>query len=166
METRWLTMTKELREGLDVWFRREVNGLTKDLEKVIDDLVEEGQEFVYEAIETRGTANPAYGGKTAWAKTYYKRGGGGSGKNHPTKGRVWDGDMRQAVEYEVEAKDNAYIGSFGWINNVEDYYLFQEGGFDHAFTGEHIEGMFAMADAAAWAEAEFERRTNKVLRGN
>ena len=157
-------MTKELREGLDVWFRREVNELTKDLEKVIDDLVEEGQEFVYEAIETRGTANPAYGGKTAWAKTYYKRGGGP--KSGPSKGRIWSGQMRGDVEYEVEAKDGAYIGSFGWINNVEDYYLLQEGGFDHAATGEHIEGMFAMADAATWAEAEFERRTNKVLRGN
>lgn len=148
-------MATELRMPLDRWFEEKVRRLNDRVERVVDEMVEEGQDRVQTRIENSGT------GQT-WSRTYYRRGGG------PRKGsfggRVWSGEMRADVEQETHRGDDFIQGSFGWIHNYEDYYGFQEGGFDHVWAGRHIKGMFAMADAADWAEVEFKRRIRGAVR--
>lgn len=144
----------EKRTSYEKWFIKKVNRLNDSMEKMIEELVDEGQQHVYETIETSGT------GKT-WKRTYYRK---GVPRRGSLRGRVWTGEMRGDVEQDVMRNDEMIKGSFGWLRHVEDYYLLQEGGFDHPVTGEHIPGMFAMADAADWAGQEFKRRARGVIR--
>ena len=138
----------------DKWFIAKVDRLTAEMTKVVEDMALEGEAMIKDAIETRGT------GRT-WAKTYYKR---GIARSASIPGRVWTGDMLRAVDTEVVSTNEMVRGTFGWINKVEDYYRLQETGFT-SNTGQEIAGMFAVHDAAAWAEKEFPRRAKKVIHG-
>ncbi|MCK9599205.1 MAG: hypothetical protein M0R66_02695 [Candidatus Omnitrophica bacterium] len=144
----------ELHIPLDKWFETEVKKLDTRIEQVADEVASEGEAMVKESIGTRGT------GKT-WARTYYKRGTARSG-SYP--GRVWTGEMQGDIESEVASTPEAIVASYGWTNNYEDYYGLQEGGFDHEVTGEHIEGMFAMADAADYTEHSVDQKIGRALR--
>ena len=52
----------------------------------------------------------------------------------------------------------------GWVDRYRDYYGMQDLGFDHAATGEHIEGMMIMADAKEWLAQEAPKRLKRVVR--
>lgn len=138
---------------LDKWFEVKVDKFTKRVEQVADEVASEGEAMVKEFIGTRGT------GKT-WARTYYRRGVARSG-SYP--GRVWTGEMIGDIKEEVVKTSDAIIASYGWLDNYEDYYGLQEGGFDHEVTGEHIEGMFAMADAADYTEQSVKQKMRAAL---
>lgn len=146
-------MARELREPLEVWFQAKVRKLNDRIEELAIDVAGEGQKFVWDAIEARGT------GKT-WKRTYTKRGISRSGS---TDGRVWTGDMQEDVEIEVKRDPNAITASFGWIKNYQDYYGQQEGGFEHPTAG-HVKGMFAMADAKDYIMKYANDKMKVVLR--
>lgn len=125
-------------ERLDKWFVGFVDKVDNAVDDAMDQIAEEGEQMVKEFIDTRGT------GRT-WSRTYYKA---GKPRRASRPGRVWTGDMRKDIEGESDRLSNETArASFGWINNYEEYYGLQEGGFEHPQTGE-VEGMFAMHDAA------------------
>lgn len=147
---------------MDLWFAGKVRKLNDKVADAMEDLAEEGQATLQEFIETRGTASPNYGGKTAWKRTYYHRGGGP--KSGPTRGRTWSGQMHADIEQRTTRTKDWAIASFGWLDNVEDYYKEQELGFDHPATGEHIEGMFIMEEAADILRQRFRDRFKVIAR--
>lgn len=149
-------------QDMETWFYAKVRKLNDRIANELEELAADGQELLQGYIETRGTANPEYGGKTAWKRTYYKTGKGS--KSGPSKGRVWGGEMRADIEQSFTRSTDVMVASFGWIDNVEDYYKLQELGFDHEATGEHIQGMFIMSDAYEWTKEEIKKRLNRVAR--
>lgn len=142
--------------NLEAWGHAKVRALNDNLAEAMEDIAEEGQQLVHEYISTRGTANPEYGGKTAWKKTY-------RGKSGPSQGRVNTGQMRADIESRFIRTSDVFIGSFGWLDHFEDYYGLQEVGFEHEGTGEHIAGMFAMADAKDIMFERAKKRLNRVV---
>lgn len=147
---------------MDVWLESKVRKLNDRVAEEMETLAEEGQELIQGYIETRGTANPAYGGKKSWKRTYYKRGGGA--KSGPSRGRIWSGEMHADIEQSFVRGSDVYISSFGWLDNIQDYYEQQELGFDHPATGEHIAGMFAMSDAFEVMKQRFRDRIKRAVR--
>lgn len=143
----------DLNMPLDKWFEVKVDRFNKKVRQVADEVATEGEAMVKAKILTSGT------GRT-WARTRYKRGKARSGSFN---GRVWTGDMIDAVENEVVVAPSATIASFGWINTFKQYFADQEGGFVHPDTGATITGMFAMGDAADNIGKIVEQKMGRVL---
>lgn len=111
-----------------VWFNR----IVKDTERYnADDM---GQAGVYgrdkmkEYISTRATQ---------WGREVMGR-----------EGRIESGDMLRAVGY----RDGKFGATgrrveIGWITDRQDYYRYQERGFNNKRTGKWVQGMFALQDA-------------------
>lgn len=123
------------------WFRQKVTRIEDGAEAVLEQAMEDGAESMRHHIRTRGTAK--------------------SGK----QGRIETGAMLEDVKSRVYpgTKKGNVVGRFGWIDNREDYYGYQEGGFEHV-NGGSVEGMYAMVDAAELAFTEFQRGMNEVIR--
>ena len=102
-------------KSLTAWFEESVNSAMGDVNDIVADAIEEGENITKHNIETRGTAK--------------------------------SGKMRDAVNSQMtkSGKRDAE-GKFGWIDGYEDYYGYQEGGFDHV-GGVTVEGMYALTDA-------------------
>ena len=79
-------------------------------------------------------------------------------------GRVDTGDMIQSVKYRVEISNGAIVGEFGWLDNQEMYFLYQEHGFTHWLSGDMIPGMMALMDAEAAARDEFVARLAAIVK--
>lgn len=110
-------------KSLTAWFEESVNSAMGDVNDIVADAIEKGEAITKFHIATRGTAK--------------------SGK----KGRIETQKMYDAVKSEMvkETKTEAE-GKFGWIDSYEDYYGYQEGGFEHV-GGVTVEGMYALTDA-------------------
>lgn len=116
-------------KSLEAWFQESFEEVLGDVGDIVEQAIEEGKNITKHNIETRGTAK--------------------SGK----RGRVRTGEMRDNVKSEMTKKTAKEAeGKFGWIDQYEDYYGFQEAGFDH-IGGVTVEGMYALTDAAdeVWA---------------
>lgn len=138
---------------LDRWFEVKVDRFNEKVKRVADEVATEGEAMVKGKILTSGT------GRT-WARTRYKR---GKSRKGSFNGRVWTGDMIDAVENEVVTAPNVIIASFGWINTFKPYFKQQEGGFTHSKTGNEIVGMFAMGDAADHIQNLVKQKIGRVL---
>ena len=149
MVTWWCSVVGE---RINVWFQQGVKNIEAGAEQVVSDMAIEGERMVQDMIGSRGTGR-------VWSHTYVKE---GIPRSESKPGRVWTGDMQKNIESDVVTKPGSIAGSFGWIHTYKDYYGLQEGGFTQADTGLIITGMFAMADAADWAQHEFETRMKGV----
>lgn len=70
-------------------------------------------------------------------------------QNRPYPGRYETGAMEHAVVSRVSRGPSGQLtGRFGWLQDRDEYYLYQEGGFDHVRAGRRVEGMYAIADTA------------------
>lgn len=104
-------------------------------EDAIEEALEVGQTAMREAISTRGT------GRTWQAPR------GGRAGSYP--GRVDTGDMLDDVDGKMLPRTgNTVSGQLGWDDASPFYYQLQEAGFTHSITGDDIEGMMALHDAA------------------
>ena len=113
------------------------DGVGAELQQAMDD----GRDTMKHLIKTRGTSK--------------------SGK----AGRHESWHMVNSVSSNVYpgTKAGNQVGRFGWIEEYENYFGFQEGGFDHV-NGVTVEGMYAMVDAADIVFKEFEDNVEKVMR--
>jgi len=127
------TSVKESGPDLDMWFV----GFTKELDRNIDQLVEqiadEGQKLVRGFIETRGTGR-------VWRRAY-------NGRNASAPGRDATGHMKKSVKQRSSSGSTAAVASFGWLDNYEEYFGLQEGGFTQEHTSIKIEAMNAIHDS-------------------
>lgn len=142
-------------EDLVKWWRGKVADVESAMAEELEQFAEDGAFMVLENIETRGT------GKT-WQKPWEGREGSSPGRSHT-------GRMMKGVDYDFNpaTKGGKTTAKFGWIkpSQIEDYFGYQEGGFDHAITGEHIEGMYAVVDAYELAKLELEERLKRTING-
>lgn len=127
------------------WFRGKVTQNNAAVNGLMYAAAEFGEEAVRHNIETRGTHN-------SWEESWDRMANATPGRHESAPGRNAGDTMVDAVSSWVntEGKDGKTRMGFGWTNpqNREPYFLAQEGGFVHNFTGENIHGMFAVRDAA------------------
>lgn len=79
-------------------------------------------------------------------------------------GRVDTGLMIQSVKYRTEISNGSIVGEFGWLDDQEMYFLYQEKGFTNWLSGASIPGMMALMDADAAAREEFVGRLAALMR--
>jgi hypothetical protein len=79
-------------------------------------------------------------------------------------GRYDTGLMFQAVDWRISLPGNKIIGEFGWLDNREAYFLYQEEGFTHYLSGQQIPAMFALQDAGVAAQQEFLKRLSEAVK--
>ncbi len=122
------------------WYRGKVARVEEGSEEVLRDVMDDAAIMMAQNVSTRGTAK--------------------SGK----PGRIETKKMHNDIDAKTTVSEAGRVtGRFGWIKNREDYYGFQEGGFDHV-NGGHVEGMYALADAAEWANKQFAEDMRNVIR--
>lgn len=132
-------------------FPRRLESARKQFRECLDQAmvkaIETGVEFGKNAIETRGT------GKT-WQRPWHGRAG-----SFP--GRVDTGEMLREFRGNVDIGRTETVGTLGWTKEQLYRFLYQELGFTHNITGEEIEGMYALRDAAeeAWEVLQAECST-------
>lgn len=137
------------------WFRAKMAHIEDVSVEAVDQATDDGVTIMKELIETRGT------GKT-WSSTWF-----GGDRTASMPGRVDTGHMRDSVTknpVKVSGKGNIY-GGFGWLHHRDDYFAYQEGGFEHWRTGEYVEGMYAMVDAAELAFGQLQDHLRKGING-
>lgn len=79
-------------------------------------------------------------------------------------GRYETGNMIRSVKYRVEISNGAIVGEFGWLDNQEMYFLYQDHGFVHWLSGDMIPGMMALMDAEFSARDEFVARLAAIVK--
>lgn len=80
-------------------------------------------------------------------------------------GRTESEKMLNSVSRTPVSNDPyAVSGQFGWLQDPERYFQYQEDGFTHYQTGQWIEGMHAMFDAFMEARENVYRRIAEVTR--
>lgn len=122
------------------WFEGVSKKMIDGISEVVESAVGEGKEITQHNIETRGTMK--------------------SGK----RGRIEKGKMRNAVDSRVTKRDKSGVaGKFGWINEFEPYFGYQEGGFEHV-GGVSVEGMYAISDAAKEVFDNIEADIDRAVR--
>lgn len=141
-------------KGLVQQFLVKVDRLNEGLEAEAEEVAEFGQNLVRGAIETRGTGR-------VWKRTYRKN---GVSRRASIPGRVWTGRMRDSVKNKVSAPGTEIVASYGWIDNYEDYFGYQETGFDHP-AGVEVPGMFAMADSVEPVRKRVIEGLRRIARG-
>ena len=117
------------------------------IEEMQRELAEEGQKKMQEIILTTGT-NKRWTSPWKSQKTGRVRLGSGPA-------RVDSGDMLKNVGIRIEGGRNFIARSaFGWVNEFEDYYGYQDEGFTHWRSGNKIPPMFAIRDARLYVVKE------------
>lgn len=122
-----------------VSFRRIVREVEQNTADDMGDAGVYGRDKMREYISTRATQ---------WGREVMGR-----------EGRIETGKMIGAVGY----RDGKYGPSrrrleIGWISEKQDYFRYQETGFNNKRTGRWVEGMYAMQDAVEDAMRFLERR--------
>lgn len=127
-------------KSLETWFDGLLKKHSEGVADLVEDAVERGEQITKHNIETRGTLK--------------------SGK----RGRVVSGAMRDAVDSEVTERSRDRVrGKFGWIKDFEDYFGYQELGFEHR-GGVTVDGMYALSDAAEEVFADVEEDIDRIIR--
>lgn len=119
------------------WVETKTREIESRNRETLTSAIRDGSQLTKEHISTRGV-----GGK---------------------QGRIDTARMVGAVSDRVSerTRDN-WTGAFGWINEKDPYFLYQEGGFKHVFSGKEIPAMYALSDAAAqvWDQLKQDLKEN------
>lgn len=70
--------------------------------------------------------------------------------------------MKSEVKYKP-AKTQRNVAKYGWVERVEDYFYYQDRGFDHVGGG-RVEGMFALFRSFMIVREEFRKRVKEMGR--
>lgn len=129
-------------------FKKWLGDAVKDVERAANSAVEAavdaGQQSMTELIMSRGT-------NKSWNKSWPSRAGGR--RSASTQARYETGQMVESVNSafhatSVNGRGSAKAsGEYGWLNNQQDYFRYQEQGFTHYKSGEAIPAMNALRDS-------------------
>ncbi len=138
-----------------------LEGATRQkMKAALQESLEDGRDRLRELIAERGTGRTWYGD---WGSMPH----GTPGRTASSPGRSATGRMMDAATFTMSNDTkNRVRGRLGWLGRLGDlkYAPMQDQGFEHWITGEQIEGMMAMRDAARYTDEQFERRAEKVAR--
>lgn len=134
------------------WYRGKIKKVDEVQSQAAENAVEYGAELMKNLIATRGTGH-------TWKKPWYGRVGSYPGRDHT-------GHMVNSVTTRV-LTDTAGRKQvhFGWLNQRDDYFLYQEGGFFHVLGGFEVEGMYAMVDSAEEAFTMLKEELKRGMKG-
>lgn len=116
------------------------------------ELAEMGEEKMREFIQTRGT-------NRQWSRPWPSRKTPGR-RSRSGPGRIDSGDMLKNVGRKFQRGEKQSRAVFGWTQDYEDYYKYQEEGFRH-WRGPTVPGMFALRDARRFVVSQQEKRARK-----
>ena len=123
------------------WWRGRIEATQDSTEVALYDAAVDGEQLMKHYISTRGTV--------------------ASGK----EGRIDTGRMINAVSSFVARRgDNRTQMGFGWTREKKKYFLLQEGGFVNPMTGNDVEGMYALTDAADVIFGDLDVAIGKAVR--
>jgi hypothetical protein len=130
--------------GLD----RSISEVSQELEDMTIEAAKLGADRVKYYIATRGT-NKIWGNPNSqpFRPSFWFSKKTGRYRDRSTSARFDSGDMFMAVNTKVQAGPRESRAVFGWVNDPENYYQYQETGFFNVKAGKSVEGMFALRDA-------------------
>lgn len=127
--------------------------LKSEFEGALDRSLQKGEEAMKEAIATRGTGRE-------WSHPW-----GRNGRTASKPGRIDTGEMQGDVRGVItEVSEQRVEGNLGWDDNSPLYYALQDQGFTHVITGDEIEGMRALRDAAEVTERALLDEVDGIVR--
>lgn len=107
---------------------------------IINDITASGASDMREFISTRGTG---------W-------------NGH--QGRIDTGHMLESVNSDsAQTEGRSVKGSYGWTQAAEDYFYYQEAGFNHV-NGKKVPAMHALLDSFNKAREEFVSRIDQAVK--
>lgn len=130
----------------DTVVQQEISDMTMEV-------AEKAADKMREFIETRGT-NRVWEGAWRSQKT-------GRYRTRSGPGRIDSGDMLKNVGVKFQRGEKQSRAVFGWVNQFENYYKFQELGFKHAFRNVTVPGMFALRDSRRYVVSKMPSITKK-----
>jgi hypothetical protein len=77
--------------------------------------------------------------------------------------RIDTGHMKEQVKYQ-RGKGKVITAKYGWVEKPEDYFYYQDRGFEHNRSGKFIEGMHALFNSFVIVREEFKRRIEELTR--
>lgn len=113
------------------------------VERALNAALDDGLEWMRMVIESSGTG---------WV---------GRGPRATPDGRIDYGYMIDSTDRTVVHRDGRTLtGTFGWLEDQEDYFRYQEYGFRHR-GGKSVEGMHALAQGVMFARETLEHELRK-----
>jgi hypothetical protein len=143
-------------------FEKSISEVSQEIEDMTIEAAQIGADRVKYYIATRGT-NKIWGDPTRvpFRPSFWFSKKTGRYRDRSTSARFDSGDMFMAVGTKVQAGDKQSRAVFGWVNDPEDYYKYQETGFFNVRAGKSVEGMFALRDARKDVVAALPRLAKK-----
>lgn len=87
-----------------------------------------------------------------------------NGKTSSSPGRVTSGSMRNDFSHVVNKTRGAITLAVGWVRNFQDYYGFQDKGFNH-WLGMWVEGMQLNMHMKSLVKQATDRAGKEIIRG-
>lgn len=142
-------------KAFENWSNRSMSEMSSMAERIVEDAIVDGADVMRNNIMTRGT-DKQWGG--FWPSRAQGR------KDHSTSARFDTGEMRDSVESEMLIRSRArVVGQFGWLKNQQEYFQYQEKGFNHR-NGQVIPAMNALRDAFTYATNKVESELRKAFK--
>lgn len=138
------------------YLKQDFYKLGEKIKVIVHDTIDESAVVMKDTIMTSGT-NKLW--KSAWR-------GRNSGmlRYGSDLDRVDAGWMKKAVKSRmIQSGPKMAAGKFGWLDQQEEYYIYQDQGFTHWITDEKIRGMNALRDAVTYAKVTVEKRLRDVF---
>lgn len=130
------------------------------LKAALQESLEEGRDEMRRLIEARGSRSPWVANWDGWKNAH-------PGRRGSEPGRVASGKMRDMATFTMSSDTKYRVrGRVGWVGRLgkNRYFTAQDQGFTHHITGQQIEGMMVLRDAARKVDEEFEKRAEKIAR--
>jgi hypothetical protein len=138
------------------YLKKDIYSMKDRLETIVEDTIDEAAVVMRDAIMTKGT-------NREW-KSPWKGRNSGMVRYGSDESRYDAGWMKKAVKARMkERTQTRALGEFGWLDQQEDYYVYQEQGFTHWITGDKIPAMNALRDAATFARVTVEKRLRDIF---
>jgi hypothetical protein len=129
-------------------FDKSITEVSQEIEDLTIEAAKIGAERVKYYIATRGT-NKIWGNPNAqpFKPSFWWSSKTQQYRDRSTSARFDSGDMFMAVNTKIQSGEKQSRAVFGWVNDPENYYKYQETGFFNVKAGKQVEGMFALRDA-------------------
>lgn len=119
-------------DGLQLDIRAWADKIELDARQILDDIVREAVDDMYQIL------------LNAVTDTGLRRAAAGEGAG--VAGRVDTGQMARDIKAALDADlDGAIVAEWGWIDNVENYYVFQEYGNQYIKAMSALQGSYMKA---------------------
>ena len=132
----------EIRQGIVMWDHSIRNAAEHALRVTVAEGEEDMRRTIVETTSPTGEARAA------------------AGKG--IQGRVDTGEMYLDVDSDVRVQGNSIIGEWGWIEEVQDYYLYQNDGTEGTNDRKGIDGMNALGKSAALVDDRIRARLRRL----